>query len=88
MQKISPFLWYDKQAEDAVKFYTSVFKNSKIGSITKYTKAGAKASGMKAGSVMTVSFEIDGYHFTAINGGPVFKINPSVSFFVYSKEEK
>jgi len=98
MQKISPFLWYDTQAEDAAKFYTSVFsapggsasggKNSKMGSITKYNEASANASGMKPGSIMTVSFEIDGYSFTAINGGPVFKINPSVSFFYHSKDEK
>ena len=88
MQKISPFLWFDTQAEDAAKFYTSVFKNSKMGSITKYNDAAAAASHMEPGSVMTASFEIDGYSFTAINGGPVFKINPSVSFFVHSKDEK
>ena len=88
MQKITPFLWYNTQAEDAAKFYTSVFKNSKIGSTTKYDEASANASGMKPGSVMTVSFEIDGYSFTAINGGPVFKMNPSISFFYHSKEEK
>jgi predicted 3-demethylubiquinone-9 3-methyltransferase (glyoxalase superfamily) len=88
MQKITPFLWFDNQAEEASKFYTSVFKKSKIGSTTKYSEAAANAAGMKSGSVMTASFEIDGYSFTAINGGPVFKINPSISFFYYSKEEK
>ena len=88
MQKIIPFLWYDTQAEDAARFYTSVFKNSKMGSTTKYNEASAKASGMKAGSVMTASFEIDGYGFTAINGGSVFKINPPISFFYHSKDEK
>jgi predicted 3-demethylubiquinone-9 3-methyltransferase (glyoxalase superfamily) len=88
MQKITPFLWYDTQTEDAAKFYTSVFKNSKMGSTTKYNEASANASGMKPGSVMTVSFEIDGYSFTAINGGPVFKMNPSISFFYHSKDEK
>jgi predicted 3-demethylubiquinone-9 3-methyltransferase (glyoxalase superfamily) len=88
MQKISPFLWFDKNAEDAAKFYTSIFKDSKLGSVTKYNDAGANASGMKPGSVMTASFEIEGYNFTAINGGPVFKINPSVSFFIHSKDEK
>ena len=88
MQKVSPFLWFDKQAEEAVKFYTSVFSNSKMGSITKYNDTSAEASGMQPGSVMTASFEIDGYNLTAINGGPVFKINPSVSFFVHSKDEK
>ena len=88
MQKITPFLWYDTQAEDASKFYTSVFKNSKMGSTTKYNEVSANASGMKPSSVMTVSFEIDGYSFTAINGGPVFKMNPSISFFYHSKDEK
>jgi predicted 3-demethylubiquinone-9 3-methyltransferase (glyoxalase superfamily) len=88
MQKIIPFLWYDSQAEEAAEFYTSVFKNSKMGSTTKYNEAGAKASGMQPGSVMTASFEIDGYSFTAINGGPVYKINPSISFFYHSKDEK
>jgi len=88
MQKISPFLWFDKNAEDAAKFYASVFKNSKMGSTTKYNEASAAAAGMQPGSVMTASFEIDGYSFTAINGGPVFKINPSISFFTHSKDEK
>ena len=88
MQKISPFLWYDTQAEEAAKFYTSVFKNSKMGSTTKYTEVSAKASGMKPGSVMTIAFEIDGYNFTAINGGPVFKINPSISFFIIRRMKK
>ena len=73
MQKITPFLWFDNQAEEAAKFYTSLFKNSKIGSTTKYNEASANASGMKPGSVMTASFEIDSYSFTAINGGPVLK---------------
>ncbi len=88
MQKISPFLWFDKQAEEAAKYYTSIFKKSKMGGITKYNDASAAASGMPTGSVMTASFEIDGYNFTAINGGPAFKINPSVSFFIHSKDEK
>jgi predicted 3-demethylubiquinone-9 3-methyltransferase (glyoxalase superfamily) len=88
MQKISPFLWFDTQAEEAAKFYTSVFRNSRMESVTKYNDASANASGMKPGSVMTASFEIEGYKFTALNGGPVFKINPSVSFFVHSKDEK
>ncbi len=88
MQKISPFLWFDKEAADAAEFYTSVFWNSKMGGTTKYNEASAGASGMKPGSVMTASFEIDGYNFTAINGGPVFKINPSISFFVHSRDEK
>ena len=87
MQKITPFLWYDRQAEDAAKFYISVFKNSKIGSVTKYNEASANASGKQPGSVMTASFEIDGYSFTAINGGPVFKFSQAHSFFVQCETE-
>ena len=88
MQKIAPFLWFNDNAEEAVNFYSSVFKNSKIGKATRYSKAGAAASGRPKGSVMTVSFELEGYNLTAINGGPVFKINPSISFFVNTKDEK
>jgi len=80
MQKITPFLWFDDQAEEAVKFYTSVFKNSKIGRILRYSKEAAKASARPAGSVLTVEFEIEGQRFTALNGGPQFEFNESVSF--------
>jgi len=82
MQKITPFLWFDDQAEEAVKFYTSVFKNSKIGRILRYSEEAAKASGRPAGSVLTVEFEIEGQRFTALNGGPQFEFNESVSFVV------
>lgn len=82
MQKISPFLWFDNQAEEAVKFYASVFKNSKIGSMTRYDEAGAKASGQPKGSVMTASFQLEGQDFTAINGGPVFRFTEAISFVV------
>jgi predicted 3-demethylubiquinone-9 3-methyltransferase (glyoxalase superfamily) len=82
MQKITPFLWFDNQAEAAVKFYTSIFKNSKIGKIARYDSAGEKVSGRPAGSVMTVEFELDGQEFIALNGGPIFKFNESVSFVV------
>jgi len=75
-------LWCDDQAEQAAKFYTSVFKNSKIGRILRYDEASAKAAGRPAGSVLTVEFEIDGQKFTALNGGPQFKFNESVSFVV------
>ncbi|MEW6702753.1 MAG: VOC family protein, partial [Bacteroidota bacterium] len=93
MQKITPFLWFDSNAEEAVKFYVSVFsafggKNSKTGSTTHYDESSAGASGQKKGSVMTASFNINGQEFTAINGGPAFKLNPSVSFFVYGKTAK
>ncbi len=87
MQKITPFLWYDTQAEDAARFYTSTFKNSKMGSVTKYNDASAKASGMKPGSAMTVSFQIAGQKFTALNGGPVFKFTHANSFFVQCETE-
>lgn len=82
MQKITPFLWFDNNAEEAVNFYTSIFKNSKVGSVTRYDKAGSAASGRPAGSVMTASFQLNGQEFVALNGGPVFKFNPSASFIL------
>jgi len=82
MQKITPFLWFDDQAEEAVKFYTSVFKNSKVGRILRYGEEAAKASGQPTGSVLTIEFEIEGQKFVALNGGPQFKFNESVSFVV------
>jgi predicted 3-demethylubiquinone-9 3-methyltransferase (glyoxalase superfamily) len=82
MQKITPFLWFDQEAEEAVKFYTSIFKNSKIGRILRYDKQTAKASGRPAGSVLTIEFELEGQKFVALNGGPQFKFNESVSFVV------
>ena len=88
MQKIMPFLWFDNQAEEAAKFYTSVFKNSKIGRILRYDEVSAKAAGRPAGSVLTVEFEIEGQKFTALNGGPQFKFNESVSFVVNCKTQE
>lgn len=82
MQKIIPHLWFDKDAEEAAKFYTSIFQDGKIGSITRYTEAGHEIHGMEAGSVMTVNFEIDGYNFIGLNGGPHFKFTPAISFMV------
>jgi predicted 3-demethylubiquinone-9 3-methyltransferase (glyoxalase superfamily) len=82
MQKITPFLWFDDQAEEAVKFYTSVFKNSKVGRILRYDEEAASKSGRPAGSVLTIEFEIKGQKFVALNGGPQFKFNESVSFVV------
>jgi predicted 3-demethylubiquinone-9 3-methyltransferase (glyoxalase superfamily) len=84
MQKITPFLWFDDQAEEAVKFYTSIFKNSKVGRILRYGEEAAKVSqtGRPVGSVLTIEFEIEGQKFTALNGGPQFKFNESVSFVV------
>jgi len=75
-------LWFDDQAEEALKFYTSIFKNSKVGKITRYGESAEKAAGRPAGSVMTVEFELEGQKFTALNGGPVFKFNESISFVV------
>ena len=88
MQKITPFLWFDDQAEEAVKFYTSVFKNSKIGRILRYSEEAAKASGRPAGSVLTVEFEMEGQKFIALNGGPLFKFNESISFVVNCETQK
>jgi predicted 3-demethylubiquinone-9 3-methyltransferase (glyoxalase superfamily) len=82
MQKITPFLWFDDQAEDAVKFYTSIFKNSKIGRIFRYTEEAAEKIGRPVGSVLTIEFEIEGQKFVALNGGPLFKFNESISFVV------
>ena len=81
-QKISPCLWFDTQAEDAAKFYTSVFKNSAIKEISRYGKAGQEVHGKEPGSVMVVAFEIEGLTFTALNGGPHFKFTEAVSFQV------
>jgi predicted 3-demethylubiquinone-9 3-methyltransferase (glyoxalase superfamily) len=81
-QKITPFLWFSDNAEEAVNFYTSVFKNSQIGTISRYDEASAKASGRPAGSVMTVTFELDGLDFMALNGGPEFKFTPAISLVV------
>lgn len=88
MQKITPFLWFDNNAEDAVKFYTSLFDNSSILTVTRYDEAGAKASGQKSGTAMTVAFKLEGQNFTALNGGPHFKLNQSISFFVYCESDE
>jgi predicted 3-demethylubiquinone-9 3-methyltransferase (glyoxalase superfamily) len=80
--RISPCLWFDTQAEDAAKFYTSVFKNSGIKQISRYGEAGRDVHGKKSGSVMVVEFEIEGQTFTALNGGPHFKFTEAVSFQV------
>jgi predicted 3-demethylubiquinone-9 3-methyltransferase (glyoxalase superfamily) len=77
--KISPCLWFDHQAEDAARFYTAIFKDSKIVTISRYPEAGQEVHGKPAGSVMTVAFELNGQSFTALNGGPVSKFNEAVS---------
>ncbi len=82
MQKITPFLWFDNQAEEAVNFYTSIFNNSKIVSISRYGKEGAEASGRPEGTVMTMAFQLAGQEFVALNGGPQFKFTEAISFVV------
>jgi predicted 3-demethylubiquinone-9 3-methyltransferase (glyoxalase superfamily) len=88
MQKITPFLWFDGNAEQAAKFYTSIFKKSKILSIARYPSVGQEVTGGAAGSVMTVDFTIEGERFTALNGGPLFKFNESISFVVHCNTQK
>jgi predicted 3-demethylubiquinone-9 3-methyltransferase (glyoxalase superfamily) len=87
-QKIAPCLWFDHQAEEAARFYVSVFRNSKIISVSHYGKAGYEIHRMPAGTVMTVAFELDGQHFTALNGGPVFKFNEAVSLQIFCKTQE
>ena len=82
MQKITPFLWFDNQAEEAANFYVSIFKNSKILNVTQYSEAASAAAERPAGSVMTVAFQLDGQDFVALNGGPVFSFTPAISFAV------
>lgn len=88
MEKISTCLWFDDQAEEAANYYVSVFKNSKIGVIERYGEASANASGRPAGSVMSVTFTIEGRGFMGLNGGPIFQLSPAVSFMVNCKDQK
>ena len=78
MQKITPFLWFDGKAEEAMNFYTSIFKNSKVVGIMRYGEAGPGPKG----TVMSVTFQLDGQEFIALNGGPMFTFSPAISFFV------
>lgn len=87
MASLSPFLWFDDQAEDAAAFYVSVFRNSKLGNTTRYDAASAKASGRPEGSALTVNFELEDVNFTALNGGPVFKFNESISFVITCEDQ-
>jgi len=86
-QKITPCLWFDNQAEDAANFYVSIFKNSKIESVSRYGKEGFEIHGQKEGTVLTVAFQINGQPFTALNGGPVFKFTEAVSFQVFCETQ-
>jgi predicted 3-demethylubiquinone-9 3-methyltransferase (glyoxalase superfamily) len=82
VQKISPCLWFDDQAEEAARFYTGIFPNSKIVNVSRYGEAGREIHGKAPGTVMTVGFVLDGQAFTALNGGPIFKFNEAISFQV------
>jgi predicted 3-demethylubiquinone-9 3-methyltransferase (glyoxalase superfamily) len=84
MQKITPFLWFDGKAEEAANFYVSIFKNSKIVSITRYGEAGPASKG----SVMSATFQLDGQDFIALNGGPMFTFSPAISFFVNCESQE
>ena len=88
IQKITPCLWFDEQAEEAVNFYISVFKNSRIVTVSRYGEAGREVHGKPPGTVMTVAFELDGQAFTALNGGPIFKFNEAVSFQVMCETQE
>ena len=86
-QKITPCLWFDHDAEEAAKFYVSVFKNSKLGAISRYGKEGFEVHGRKAGTVMTAEFEIEGMKFLGLNGGPQFKFSEAISFQIMCKDQ-
>jgi predicted 3-demethylubiquinone-9 3-methyltransferase (glyoxalase superfamily) len=86
--KIAPCLWFDGQAEDAAKFYTGIFRDSKIVATSRYTEAGQEVHHQKPGTVMTVAFELEGQTFTALNGGPVFKFSEAISFQVNCEDQQ
>jgi predicted 3-demethylubiquinone-9 3-methyltransferase (glyoxalase superfamily) len=84
MQKITPFLWFDNNAEEAANFYVSIFKNSKVVNVSRYGEGGPGA----AGTVMTASFQLEGQDFTVLNGGPLFKFTEAISFFVTCESQE
>ena len=86
--QITPCLWFNDNAEEAVNFYISVFKNSRIETINRYTKEGSEIHGHKEGEVLTISFNINGQSFTALNGGPIFKFNEAISFQVFCETQE
>lgn len=87
-QRISPFLWFDDRAEEAAAFYVSVFDNSRVLRRTHYSSESARASGRPEGSVMTITFELDGQAFVALNGGPVFTFTPALSLVVNCRDQR
>jgi len=88
MEKITPFLWFDTKAEEAANLYTSIFKNSKVLNTSRHDEESAKASGRPKGSVMTITFQLEGQLFTAINGGPIFQFSPAISFSVSCENQQ
>lgn len=88
MQKITPCLWFDDQAEEAVSFYVSIFKDSKIEAVTRYGQAGAEAAGRPEGTVLTILFQLEGQSFMALNGGPVFTFSPAISLMVSCRTQE
>ena len=87
VQKISPFLWFDSQAEEAAKYYVSIFKNSKINSVSRYGEAGKEIHKRPVGSAMVVDFTLEGQHFLALNGGPNFKFTEAISLFIACQDQ-
>jgi predicted 3-demethylubiquinone-9 3-methyltransferase (glyoxalase superfamily) len=87
IQKITPFLWFDSQAEEAAKYYVSIFKNSKIGNISHYGEAGKEVHKHPPGSVLVVDFTLEGQRFMALNGGPNFKFNEAISLYIGCKDQ-
>ena len=88
VQPINPCLWFDTQAEEAARYYTGIFKSSKIGTITRYGEAGREVHGKAPGTVLTVEFELNGHPFTALNGGPEFKFNEAISFQIMCRTQE
>lgn len=88
IQRITPCLWFDNQAEEAVRFYTAIFRNSRLVGIARYGEAGHEIHGMPAGTVMAIAFELEGQSFTALNGGPVFRFNEAISLQVNCKTQE
>lgn len=88
VKPITPCLWFDNQAEEAARYYTGIFRNSRIGAISRYGEAGKEVHGQKAGTVMTIEFELNGQPFTALNGGPIFKFNEAISFQIMCQTQE
>jgi predicted 3-demethylubiquinone-9 3-methyltransferase (glyoxalase superfamily) len=87
-QKITPHLWFDKEAEDAANFYVSIFKDSKVMNVSRYSEAGKEVHGQEPGTAMTIEFELNGQRFIALNAGPVFKFNEAVSFLIDCEDQE